>query len=136
MKFFNQLKVRWDKRVSDRAAQKALEDAFKNATPSKARSKKYRRTGYMLQPGYAWNPLTGYPRNKGCFCGSGEKAKKCCLPWINRACLQSEADIINDLWWKIMTGQRVLPRAPQAQNRLDAKKAAAPAPAEPVDAAA
>jgi hypothetical protein len=50
---------------------------------------------------------------------------------------ESEADIINDLWPKLMTGQRVtLPRAPQAQKKLDAKKAAAPAPAEPVDAAA
>jgi hypothetical protein len=138
MKLFDRFKARWSKKVADRAAQKALEDAFKNATPSKARSK-YRRTGYMLQPGFAWNPLTGYPRNKGCFCGSGVKAKRCCMPYINRACAQKEADILNDIWPKLMTGRLTLPRAPQAQKKLDEKEKAeapAPAPAEPADAAA
>ena len=28
----------------------------------------------------AKNPLLGYPRNTPCWCGSGAKAKKCCLP--------------------------------------------------------
>ena len=30
--------------------------------------------------GFAWNPLRDYPRNLACFCGSGGKAKRCCLP--------------------------------------------------------
>jgi hypothetical protein len=28
----------------------------------------------------AMNPLLGYPRNEPCWCGSGRKAKVCCLP--------------------------------------------------------
>jgi uncharacterized protein YecA (UPF0149 family) len=28
----------------------------------------------------AWNPIQDLPRNKPCFCDSGKKFKKCCLP--------------------------------------------------------
>ncbi len=35
--------------------------------------------GYQLLPGNAWNPLEQWPRNEACWCGSGKKAKKCCL---------------------------------------------------------
>ncbi len=33
---------------------------------------------YALKPGFAWNPLADYERNKACFCGSMKKFKKCC----------------------------------------------------------
>lgn len=48
---------------------------------------KYRRMGYVLLPGYSWNPLTSYPRNKPCFCGGRVKAKKCCIRKVSRICL-------------------------------------------------
>lgn len=28
-------------------------------------------------PGWVWNPLLRYPRNRACYCGSGVKFKKC-----------------------------------------------------------
>jgi hypothetical protein len=28
----------------------------------------------------SWNPIQDLPRNKPCFCDSGKKFKKCCLP--------------------------------------------------------
>jgi hypothetical protein len=40
---------------------------------------KTKLTGRKPIPGYVFNPLKGYPRNEPCFCGSGLKAKKCCL---------------------------------------------------------
>lgn len=45
---------------------------------------KYRKYVYKLVPGMKWNPLTSYPRNKTCHCGSGDKAKFCCLPFEER----------------------------------------------------
>jgi hypothetical protein len=91
-------------------------------------------------PAIAWNPLTGYPRNKGCFCGSGVKAKKCCLPYINRACAAIRSRHPQRYLAEAHDRPRVtLPRAPQAQKKLDEKEKAeapAPAPAEPADAAA
>lgn len=135
MNAFSRLKDFWNDATSKLIASTAAETATTDA-PAKEATKKYRRTGFKLQAGYAWNPLLSYPRSKGCFCGSGDKAKKCCMPYINRACSQAEADIISDVWPKLMTGRRVMPRAPQSQARIDAKaKANAPAPAEEVAAA-
>lgn len=45
---------------------------------------------YSPKPGHAWNPLKQYPRNEKCFCGSSEKAKKCCLPFIAATCTIEE----------------------------------------------
>ena len=38
-----------------------------------------RLEGYKPRAGQTWNPLLKYPRNESCFCGSGKKAKRCCL---------------------------------------------------------
>lgn len=35
--------------------------------------------GYAPKDGYVFNPLKAWPRNEACWCGSGLKAKKCCL---------------------------------------------------------
>ena len=35
--------------------------------------------GIHLAGNSEWNPMLKYPRNETCFCGSGTKAKKCCL---------------------------------------------------------
>jgi uncharacterized protein YecA (UPF0149 family) len=40
------------------------------------------RRAFVLHEGNAWNPLQKYPRNAPCFCNSGKKAKKCCLPRV------------------------------------------------------
>lgn len=49
--------------------------------------------GYVPVEGSAWNPLQKYPRNEPCYCGSGKKFKKCCLPFeplaIDQAVVES-----------------------------------------------
>lgn len=61
----------------------------------------------------AWNPLVKYPVNKGCFCGSGEKAKKCCLPYLARAISKENAEAIRTGWNDLMTGHWTLPAVPK-----------------------
>lgn len=41
--------------------------------------------GYKLKPGYIWNPVKKFPRNKSCPCGSLKKFKICCLNKIPHA---------------------------------------------------
>ena len=43
---------------------------------------------------YALNPLVKYPRNLGCWCGSGAKAKRCCLPTLSRVVLAEQAVLL------------------------------------------
>lgn len=45
---------------------------------------------YAPKPGYVFNPLLNYPRNKLCFCGSKLKAKNCHLPKLSQTCLAEE----------------------------------------------
>lgn len=40
---------------------------------------------------YALNPMTSYPRNLACWCGSMKKSKKCCLPKQGKYCLAKDA---------------------------------------------
>lgn len=49
------------------------------------------RKVYKLLEGNVWNPLLKYPRNSPCYCGSGRKAKKCCLPSATPYCKKSDA---------------------------------------------
>lgn len=39
--------------------------------------KPVRKDRYRPAPGFAWNPLIGYPPNQQCPCGSKKKFKKC-----------------------------------------------------------
>lgn len=39
---------------------------------------------WVLDPGNRWNPLTRFPRNHVCWCGSGVKFKKCCIDKLAR----------------------------------------------------
>lgn len=57
-------------------AQREMSKAMKNFE-----KKGIDRTKVVFRPkeGRAWNPLSGYPRNEPCWCGSGKKFKKCCL---------------------------------------------------------
>lgn len=34
---------------------------------------------YAQRPGFVWNPLRSWPRNAPCWCGNGQKAKRCHL---------------------------------------------------------
>lgn len=47
--------------------------------------KRLSKAAITLNRGFHWNPLLRYPRNSLCFCGSGIKSKKCCLPKIPMA---------------------------------------------------
>lgn len=40
--------------------------------------------GLILRPGWAHNPALKYPPNYPCFCGTGQKFKKCCLSKLPR----------------------------------------------------
>lgn len=67
---------------------------------------------YHLPEGYLWNPLNKYPQNRGCFCGSGVKAKRCCIPVSPRILLEDHVLLIKKHWSKILTGHVTLPPAP------------------------
>lgn len=42
------------------------------------------------RPGAAWHPMTGFPRNAACPCGSGKKFKKCCVDKFAGATVKAE----------------------------------------------
>jgi hypothetical protein len=48
----------------------------------------------QLRSQFAPNPLLKYPRNEACWCGSGEKAKKCCIPKQAPVCMLKHADVL------------------------------------------
>jgi hypothetical protein len=45
---------------------------------------------WKLKKGFQWNPILRYPRNALCWCGSGKKSKKCCLPNASMICKDKE----------------------------------------------
>ena len=53
--------------------------------------------GMKVNDDSAWNPLLKYPRNATCFCGSGFKAKRCCLPNLELAVSKEAASRISPL---------------------------------------
>lgn len=50
-----------------------------------------------VRDGSDWNPLLKYPRNESCYCGSGVKFKKCCLPRTQYAVDKKAADAAKPL---------------------------------------
>lgn len=91
-------------------------DAAANWTPEKQKKLADVRMVYLPREGDTWNPLVSYPRNKGCCCGSGEKFKRCCGPFIPRALPDVSVALINEHWEKILSGHVTLPRAPGAKS--------------------
>ena len=71
---------------------------------TRRRDEKDRRVVWRPHEGRTWNPLRGYPRNNGCFCGSGDKAKKCCMPKLLSTVPAGEAKKIEENWDRILTG--------------------------------
>jgi hypothetical protein len=47
---------------------------------------------YYLPKTGVWNPLADYPRNELCYCTSGKKFKKCCLPRVSPTCSSEKAE--------------------------------------------
>lgn len=91
---------------------KSLIDDFLAKEKKKTREPKFKQKVWRLSPGIVWNPLARYPRNKGCFCGSGVKSKRCCLPKISRAVPEGLAKEIKTDWEALMTGHKTLEKAP------------------------
>jgi hypothetical protein len=60
---------------------------------------------YRPDRGNAWNPLKRYPRNAACFCGSGEKHKKCCGPMVIEYCSAKKAAELERIWPDIIAGR-------------------------------
>jgi hypothetical protein len=52
------------------------------------------RLFWFVNGRYALNPLVKYPRNEPCWCGSREKAKRCCLPTLSRVVLAEQAVLL------------------------------------------
>lgn len=50
---------------------------------------------YKPKPGMVPNPMMRYERNTGCWCGSGAKAKRCCLPGVKQVVTVQEAEFLN-----------------------------------------
>lgn len=50
---------------------------------------------YVPKPGMVPNPMLGYERNTPCWCGSGAKAKKCCLPTARHVVSAQDAEFLN-----------------------------------------
>ncbi len=80
--------------------------------PLQRRDEKYRQMALMPKDGIVWNPVRAYPVNKGCFCASGVKAKKCCMPFLQPTVSKEFAAHIKQNWADLLTGRFTLPRAP------------------------
>lgn len=50
----------------------------------------------IIRKGWVWNPMTNYPRNVECWCGSKIKAKKCCLPNLSPIVTKRDAEKIRE----------------------------------------
>lgn len=66
------------------------------------------RRCFRLLEGMAFNPLLSYPPNKGCFCGSWTKFKRCCYPRQPRAISIVESNRIRENWDRLMTGHLLI----------------------------
>ncbi len=86
------------KQITQEEAEKALRRE-KNKREQAIRTNKWK-----CNPGNTWNPLSKFPRNHPCFCGSGLKAKKCCADRIQEWCTIAEARKIEMKWEDILSG--------------------------------
>jgi hypothetical protein len=69
--------------MKEQSAAELIENLDKTQEPGPATVKPgrdTRRAVWVPEAGHAWNPLRNWPPNEKCFCNSGKKAKKCCLP--------------------------------------------------------
>lgn len=48
----------------------------------------------ILKKGWSLNPIRKYPRNCLCWCDSGQKAKRCCLP---RAAEAIKTELVDEM---------------------------------------
>lgn len=69
-----------------------------------------KRRIYRVPPGHAYNPLTKYPDNNPCFCGSEAKAKKCCKPSLRAFINDDTAKLITTKWHGIIWGKVQIPK--------------------------
>lgn len=90
--------------------------------PEKRKDEKYRRSVWRPTEGRAWNRLRSYPPNKGCFCGSGAKAKKCCMPKLLPTMPIAEAKKIDANWEKILTGRTTITLDDEGKENFEGKK--------------
>lgn len=123
MKILDRFKAVWDKRQVAKAVKKTLANADTALATRKEKKKKDRPAAYALMPGASWNPLTKWPRNHVCFCGSMRKSKNCCLPHVARALPTVEAEALRAIWAKLASGELKLepaPKSPAARKAIAA----------------
>lgn len=56
-----------------------------------------RKVGKKPIDGYSFNPVTEWPRNARCPCGSGRKFKSCCAESVPRVVPDHEAKLLRPL---------------------------------------
>lgn len=56
-----------------------------------------------LRPGVVYNPFIHWPRNLSCFCGSGEKFKKCHESKLQMGCSEHEYKVLKPDFDKILS---------------------------------
>lgn len=67
----------------------SVDEKFKHVKP--------RKMGNFLTEGFAWNPMKAWPRNEACFCLSGIKFKKCCMPNLRECIAEAEVPKMKSL---------------------------------------
>lgn len=82
-----------------------------------------RKRALAPKPGMVWNPLSRFPRNEQCFCGTGLKFKACCITKVKPCCPAADAEkvqeIVDKLGWQ---GIRDFFRATAALQAAHARK--------------
>jgi hypothetical protein len=71
----------------------------------KEKNEQLRKKAYKAKDGHVFNPLTGFPRNSLCFCGSVRIFKKCCMKKIMPVLPEKAAIRIYEIWDDLLLGK-------------------------------
>lgn len=66
--------------------------ALKSTIEAQAASRQIMGVKWKPKDGLVWSPLSRYPANAKCFCGSGKKFKKCHKDQVKMAVKPEEAE--------------------------------------------
>lgn len=70
-----------------------------------------KKWGYAPKDGHTWNPLAKWPVNEPCWCSSGKKAKKCCLPGAKKTLSVEAAQGFANLMGRGVYGRALIRQA-------------------------
>ena len=94
------------------------------------KKEKLTASAWLPKGGFVWNPLAKWPVNEACWCGSGQKAKRCHLPKLLACVTEETAKPVTKLMSKGAFGRDLLRQAFAAKAKEEAEadfdRAAAP----------